>query len=152
LQQGSLGVAIDEASAARESFATKQLGDAYDVLAPDGSEIRILVRTERGSMVHGLLPPGQVSRAIVHRTVDELWYITAGRGQVWRKRGDDESVTDVSEGTALSIPVGTYFQFHTSGDEPLQFVMCTMPPWPGEQEAVRVPDYWPVSESNVGSA
>ena len=136
----------------REPFATKQLSEAYDVLAPDGSEIRILVRTARGSMVHGLLPPGQVSRAIVHRTVDELWYITAGRGQVWRRRGDDASVVDVEADMALSIPVGTHFQFRTIGSEPLQFVMCTMPPWPGEQEAVRVPDYWPVSESNVGQA
>jgi hypothetical protein len=23
-----------------------------------------------------------------------------------------------------------------------------MPPWPGEQEAVRVPDYWPVPEGD----
>ena len=141
---------MDEASAVREPFATKQLGGAYDVLAPDGSEIRLLVRTSRGSMVHGLLPPGQVSRAIVHRAVDEVWYITSGRGQVWRKLGDVASVTDVAEGTALSIPVGTHFQFRTTGEQPLQFVMCTMPPWPGEQEAVRVADYWPVPEGNVG--
>jgi mannose-6-phosphate isomerase-like protein (cupin superfamily) len=97
-------------------------------------------------MVHGLLPPGQVSRAIVHRQVDEVWYITAGRGQVWRKLGGDEVVVDVTEGTALSIPVGTHFQFRTVGAEPLQFVMCTMPPWPGEHEAVRVQDYWPVPQ------
>src|SRR4051794_18096480 len=131
-----------------EPFVTKQLGEAYDVLAPDGSEIRFLVRTSRASMVHGLLPPGQVSRAIVHRTVDEIWYITAGRGQVWRQLGEEASVTDVSEGTALSIPVGTHFQFRTVGPEPLQFVMCTMPPWPGEQEAVRVSDYWSVPEGD----
>ena len=128
----------------REPFITKQLAVDYDVLAPDGSEIRLLVRTDRGSMVHGLLPPDQVSRAIIHRTVDEVWYITSGRGQVWRKLGDDESVTDVEEGTAISIPVGTHFQFRTTGSEPLQFVMCTMPPWPGEEEAVRVADYWPL--------
>ena len=127
-----------------EPFTTKQLGEALDVLAPDGSEIRLLVRTNRGSMVHGLLPPGQVSRAIAHLTVDEVWYFTSGQGQVWRKQGDDESVVDVRPGTALSIPLGTHFQFRTTGDEPLQFIMCTMPPWPGEQEAVRVSDYWPV--------
>src|SRR5262245_48822636 len=120
---------MDEA--AGEPFATKQLSEAYDVLAPDGSEIRLLVRTGRGSMVHGLLPPGQVSRAIRHRAVDEVWFITAGTGQVWRKQGSDESVIDVEAGTALSIPVGTHFQFRTTGSEPLQFVLCTMPPWPG---------------------
>jgi hypothetical protein len=26
--------------------------------------------------------------------------------------------------------------------------MCTMPPWPGELEAVRVPDHWLVDETS----
>jgi mannose-6-phosphate isomerase-like protein (cupin superfamily) len=138
------------------AFATRQLGEAYDVLAPDTSEIRLLVGTTRGSLAHGTLPPGGVSLAIVHRTVEEVWYVTAGRGQVWRKqdgrgqvwRKQDgrEAVVDVEPGTALTIPTGVHFQFRTTGSEPLCFVMCTMPPWPGEQEAVRVPDYWPVVE------
>jgi mannose-6-phosphate isomerase-like protein (cupin superfamily) len=128
------------------SFVTKQLGEAYDVLAPDTSEIRLLVSTTRGSLVHGTLPPGQVSLAITHRTVEEVWYVIAGRGQVWRKRDDHELVVDVEPGTALTIPIGAHFQFRTTGPESLRFVMCTMPPWPGEQEAVRVPDHWPVVE------
>ncbi len=128
-------------------FATKQLGEAYDVLAPDTSEIRLLVGTTRGSLAHGTLPPGQVSLAIAHRTVEEVWYVTAGRGQVWRKLDDRETVVDVEPGTALTIPTGMHLQFRATGHEPLRFVMCTMPPWPGEQEAVRVPDHWPVGET-----
>jgi mannose-6-phosphate isomerase-like protein (cupin superfamily) len=127
-------------------FATRQLGEEYDVLAPDTSEIRLLVSTSRGSLAHGTLPPGRVSLAVVHRTVEEVWYITAGRGQVWRKQGVQELVVDVETGTALTIPTGAHFQFRSIGPEPLRFVMCTMPPWPGEQEAVRVPDHWPVTE------
>jgi mannose-6-phosphate isomerase-like protein (cupin superfamily) len=126
------------------AFVTKQLGEAYDVLAPDTSEIRLLISTTRGSLAHGTLPPGRVSLAIVHRTVEEVWYVTAGRGQVWRKQGGHDVVVDVEPGTALTIPTGVHFQFRTTGSEPLSFVMCTMPPWPGEQEAVRVPDHWPV--------
>jgi mannose-6-phosphate isomerase-like protein (cupin superfamily) len=126
-------------------FITMRLREEHDVLAPDGSEIRLLVATNRGSMVHATLPPGQTSRAIVHRTVDELWYITEGRGQLWRKRGSREEVIDLAPGCALSIPVGTHFQFRTIGAQPLRFVLCTMPPWPGAHEAVRVPDYWPVA-------
>jgi mannose-6-phosphate isomerase-like protein (cupin superfamily) len=129
-------------------FATRQLGEAYDVLAPDTSEIRLLVGTIRGSLAHGTLVPGRVSLAITHRTVEEVWYVTAGRGQVWRKQGGRELVVDVEPGTALTIPTGTHFQFRASGPEPLTFVMCTMPPWPGEQEAVRVPDHWPVVETD----
>ena len=129
-------------------FVTKQLSEAYDVLAPDASEIRLLVGTTRGSLAHGTLPPGRVSLAVAHRTVEEVWYVTAGRGQVWRKQGGEEMVVDVGAGTALTIPTGAHFQFRTTGSEPLRFVMCTMPPWPGEQEAVRVPDHWPVAKTD----
>jgi mannose-6-phosphate isomerase-like protein (cupin superfamily) len=140
----------EEAEDLTSAFATKQLGDAYDVLAPDTSEIRFLVSTTRGSMVHATLPPGQVSLAVAHRTVEEVWYIIAGRGQVWRKQGNHEAVVDVGLGTALTIPIGTHFQFRTTGSEPLRFVLCTMPPWPGEQEAVRVPNHWAVTEPDSG--
>jgi mannose-6-phosphate isomerase-like protein (cupin superfamily) len=138
-----------EAEAVAPAFATKRLGEAYDVLAPDGSEIRLLVGTAQCSMAHGSLPPGQVSKSIVHRTVEEVWYVTAGQGQVWRKHGDYEEIVDVAPGSALTIPVGVSFQFRTIGSEPLQFVMCTMPPWPGHQEAVRVADYWPMVGPNA---
>ena len=120
------------AGALTSAFVTKQLGEAYDVLAPDGSEIRLLVSTAGCSMAHGSLPPGQVSLAIVHRTVEEVWYVTEGRGQVWRKQGEREEVVDVGAGSALTIPVGTHFQFRTVGTEPFRFVMWTMPTWPGQ--------------------
>ena len=130
------------------TIATKQLGEAYDVLAPDTSEIRLLVGTTRGSLAHGTLFPGRVSLAIAHRTVEEVWSVTEGRGQVWRKQGGHETVVDVKPGCALTIPTGVYFQFRVIGSEPLHFIMCTMPPWPGEHEAERVPDHWPVVESD----
>ena len=140
--------AVDDAvSVSATPFATTRRGAAYDVLAPDGSEIRLLARTAGCSMAHGTLPPGGVSLAVTHLTVEEVWYVTEGRGQVWRKQGGHEEVVDVGHGTALTIPVGAHFQFRTVGPEPLGFVMCTMPPWPGAHEAVRVPDHWPVSGS-----
>ena len=136
---------MDEEPGDSAAFATKHLGDEYDVLAPDSSEIRLLVGTTRCSLAHGTLPPGRVSLAIAHRTVEEVWFVTEGRGEVWRKQDDRETVVDVKPGTALTIPTGAHFQFRATGPEPLRFVMYTMPPWPGEHEAVRVPDYWPVS-------
>jgi mannose-6-phosphate isomerase-like protein (cupin superfamily) len=139
---------VEEPADAAPALAIKQLGDAYDALAPDTSEIRLLVATARGSLAHGTLPPGRVSLAIAHRTVEEVWYVTEGRGQVWRKQGGREAVVDVEPGTALVIPTGTHFQFRSTGPEPLRFVMWTMPPWPGKQEAIRVPDYWPVTETD----
>jgi mannose-6-phosphate isomerase-like protein (cupin superfamily) len=123
-------------------FETKHLPDSRDVVAPDGSDVRILLRTDRGSMAHFELAPGQVSKATVHRTVDEIWYFLSGKGQMWRKQDGEELVVDVSSGVCLTIPCGTHFQFRASGEEPLAIVGVTMPPWPGEGEAIIVPGAW----------
>ena len=121
---------------------TLHLPDGLDVYAPDGSEIRFLAAGTRGSMVHCRLPPGSVSAAVVHRTVEELWYFIAGEGQVWRKRGEVEQIEDVRPGASLNIPTGTHFQFRCTGAQPLDFVIVTMPPWPGADEAVPVLGCW----------
>lgn len=123
---------------------TKELPTRYTVLAPDGSEIRELVAVKGGSMVHCTLPCGAASMAVVHRTVEEVWYFIRGRGQVWRKSETAESVVDVRPGMSLSIEVGTHFQFRNTGGGDMCFIIVTMPPWPGEQEAARVEDYWDV--------
>ena len=144
---------VEGAMAGSEAgFETRHLGAAHDDVAPDSSEIRLLATAAGGSMAHGTLPPKGVSLAIRHRTVEELWYVTAGRGQVWRKQGEREEVVDVGPGSSLSIPVGTHFQFRNTGWEPLCFVMCTMPPWPGSEEAVRVPHHWPVGGTAAADA
>ena len=121
-----------------------ELAKEYDTLAPDGSEIRLLSTTSHGSMVHCTLNPGEISAAVAHRTVEEVWYFLEGTGQVWRRKGEDERVVDVAAGASLSIPVGAHFQFRTTGDQPLRFVVVTMPPWPGDHEAYPVPGRWAV--------
>ena len=123
----------------------KELPKDRNVLAPDGSEIRLLSVTSRGSMVHCTLNPGEVSAPVAHRTVEEVWYFLEGTGQVWRRNGDEERVVDVAPGVSLSIPVGAHFQFRTTGDRPLKFVIVTMTPWPGLDEAQPVPGYWPAT-------
>jgi mannose-6-phosphate isomerase-like protein (cupin superfamily) len=80
--------------------------------------------------------------AVAHRTVEEVWYVVSGRGQVWRKRDAQVSVVDINPGVSLSIEIGTHFQFRNTGDEPLCIVITTMPPWPGEYEAVPVEGKW----------
>jgi mannose-6-phosphate isomerase-like protein (cupin superfamily) len=125
-------------------FVTKLLADEPEAIAPDTSEIRLLASGTRGSMAHGTLAPGGVSLAIKHLNVEEVWFVVSGQAQVWRKRDEHEEIVDVGPGASLSIPPGTHFQFRTVGDEPFRFIMCTMPPWPGADEAVRVPDHWPI--------
>jgi mannose-6-phosphate isomerase-like protein (cupin superfamily) len=123
-------------------FVTRQVKPDYDVLAPDKSEVRLLATIGRGSMAHFRLGPGLVSHAVYHRGVEELWFFTGGRGRVWRKMGSDEEVIEVGAGVSLSIPTGAAFQFRCDSKEPLEFVGVTMPPWPGEDEAVPTKGVW----------
>jgi len=126
-------------------FQTKTLPDQPDVVAPDGSDVRILLSTNSGSMAHFQLAGGRTSKAIVHRTVEEIWYCVAGSGEMWRKLGDEARVTKLAVGTSLTIPVGTHFQFR-AGEDGLSAVAITMPPWLGEDEAVFVEGVWSPSE------
>ena len=119
-------------------FESNLVSADYDVLAPDGSEIRLLHSLEGASVVHCALPVGAVSIPVRHRTVEEVWFFLAGRGQVWRKQGERDEVLDVGQGVSLTIPLGTLFQFRNTGSAPLEFLIITTPPWPGEDEAVVV--------------
>lgn len=124
------------------SFHTKRKSETPDVIAPDGSEVRILAATSRGSMAHFSLPRGAVSKAVAHRTVEEVWLVLNGRGRMWRKLGAIEETVELHPGVSLSIPVGARFQFRNDGEEPLDCVGTTMPPWPGMDEAYEVEGIW----------
>jgi mannose-6-phosphate isomerase-like protein (cupin superfamily) len=87
--------------------------------------------------------PGRSPIAVTHRTVEEVWYVVAGRGEMWRKQGDRQEIVVLEPGVCLTIPLGTHFQFRASPDEPVAAIAITMPPWPGEGEAVRVEGPWP---------
>lgn len=124
-------------------FATQTLPPTPTVVAPDGSDVRVLLRLQGGSMAHFSLAPGRTSLAVAHRTVEELWYITAGEGQMWRAQGDIETVVSLRPGVSLSIPLGTRFQFRSTGAVALEAVAITLPPWPDTpDEAYAVPGPW----------
>ena len=129
-------------SSERVHFRAKQLPAAYDLLAPDGSEVRVLLALKGGSMAHFQLAPGQTSKAVAHRSVEEIWYFLAGRGEMWRRQGDQEVVVAVGPGICLTLPVGTHFQFRAFGGEALVALGVTMPPLPGEGEAIFVQGKW----------
>lgn len=124
------------------NFMTKRLPVAPDAIAPDGSDVRILLGLEGGDMAHFELGPGQTSTAVTHRTVEEIWFFLTGRGEMWRKLGDQEEIVAVEPGVSLTIPLGTHFQFRSFGYDPLAAVGVTMPPWPGQGEALVVQGEW----------
>lgn len=57
---------------------------------------------------------------------------------MWRKQAGREEIVELAAGTCRTIPSGTQFQFRAADDEPLDVGVVTIPPWPGEGEAVRV--------------
>lgn len=99
-------------------FATKQLPATPDARAPDGSAVRILPGLAAGGMAHLELGPGETSRAVTHRTVEEIWYFVAGRWPMWRQQGERSEVV-------------------------LGAIGVTMPPSPREDVATEVPGRWP---------
>lgn len=124
-------------------FATKRLPAAPDAVAPDGSDVRLLLGLRGGGMAHFELAPGRTSIAVEHKTVEEIWYFLSGRGQMWRRAGGHEEVVAVEAGVCVTIPLGTRFQFRSLGEGPLSAVAVTIPPWPGGDEAVAVDGKWP---------
>ena len=86
--------------------------------------------------------PARTSKAVAHRTVEEIWFFLAGHGQMWRRQNDREEIVAVESGVCLTIPLGTHFQFRALGDEPLAAIAVTMPPWPGGDEAYPVEGRW----------
>ena len=123
-------------------FETKRLPALADLVAPDGSDVRVLLATSRGGMAHFELAAGRASDAIRHRTVDEIWFVLSGSGEMWRSHDEREDIVALEPGVCVSIPVGTHFQFRAAAGESLEAVGVTMPPWPGVQEAIPVPGKW----------
>jgi mannose-6-phosphate isomerase-like protein (cupin superfamily) len=124
------------------AFASQQLPTEPTVTAPDGSAVRVLLGLAGGGMAHFELAPGQVARAVEHRSVEEIWYVLAGRGRMWRCQDGREETVTLEPGLCLTIPHGTRFQFRAAAGEAVSVVAITMPPWPGEGEAVFVDGPW----------
>src|SRR6516164_5768844 len=112
-------------------FATTSTPTLPSEVAPDGSMVRVLLGLEGGTMAHFELSAGEVSRAVAHRTVEEIWLVLSGRGELWRKQGAREEVVVLEPGVCVSLPRGTHFQFRASTSDALTFVAATIPRWPG---------------------
>ena len=133
-------------------YESKMLGANVDAVAPDGTAVRLLLSLARGSMAHFELPAGAVSHGVRHRTVEEIWFVVGGRGRIWRSQNGVERIDALEPGTALTIPLGTAFQFRAEASSPLAFVAITMPPWPGMDEALPASGPWTPTVTPGGDA
>jgi mannose-6-phosphate isomerase-like protein (cupin superfamily) len=119
------------------TFSTIQLDQAPEVTAPDGSAVRPLcVLPGAASFARFELAPEQISRAVSHTTVEEIWYVVSGSGRMWREQDGHQDITALEPGVCLTIPLGTSFQFR-SGPAGLRVVAVTTPPWPDTPDETR---------------
>jgi mannose-6-phosphate isomerase-like protein (cupin superfamily) len=134
-------------------YATKHLPTSRDVVAPDGSDVRVLLTVSSGGVAQFELAPDQTSVAVRHRTVEEIWYVLQGSGLMWRSASGDvrEEPVHLEPGMCISIPCGTHFQFQSASGQPLRALGVTMPAWPGDGEAIRSIGPWsPTVEAGPG--
>ena len=125
-----------------QRFDSSSLPTERTAVAPDGSDVRVLLSLASGGMAHFELTAGAVSRAVAHRTVEEIWFVLSGSGDMWRSLEGVAAELPLQTGVCLTIPVGTHFQFRCTSADPLRVVAVTMPPWPGPDEAYEVDGPW----------
>ena len=65
-------------------------------------------------MAHFTLGPGQIARAVAHRTVEEVWYFVSGHGRMWRRLGERRRLVEVTAGVSVAIPLGRTFSCATT--------------------------------------
>ncbi len=123
-------------------FTTTTLRALSSEIAPDGSAVSPLLTLSGATMAHFGLTSGETSRAVVHRTVEEFWFVLSGKGELWRKQGAREEVVVLEPGICATIPRATHFQFRAVSRKPLAIVAVTIPRWPGDNEAQSVPGPW----------
>lgn len=136
----------ENASPASTPPVGRAAGDV--IIPPDGSQVRLLLTAEHGasrcSVVEVTIGAGEVSRPVRHRTVEEVWYVVSGAGEVWRCPPGlpvrQVLPVRVVAGDALVIPTGWDFQFRADADSDMRFVCVTMPAWPGMDEAAEAPE------------
>jgi len=111
---------------------TTSFPEQPDAKSPAGALIRYLMDSKTGNMIHSTVPPFQINKATIHKTVNEFWYILEGHGEIWRDDGIESCVTNLVPGISIDIPTGTAFQYRNVSEKNLTFICVSMPRWPGE--------------------
>ena len=126
-----------------------------DYVAPDGLAVFAGATTDRAgnaSVARFELTPHFVAKAVVHRTVDEIWYCLEGRGELWlyEPKSGSKEVISLEPGVSVSIPQGVHFQSRNLSESRLVILGVTSPMWPDHpDEAVAVPDHWPSGKTST---
>jgi mannose-6-phosphate isomerase-like protein (cupin superfamily) len=125
-----------------KTLQTKTIQPQHDVIAPDGSKVRLMCDVNGASSIHIRLEVGQVSHPVAHHKVAEIWYVLAGEGEMWRQNDVEETITQLHPHICLNIPAKTHFQFRNTGKTPLEIFLVTIPAWQDDSDAYAVQGKW----------
>ena len=69
------------------------LKEEADYIAPDGSEIRLLLTTKGGGLCHCTLPSGKTSSPVSHQNIEEIGYTPRGKGKSGARLPEPKSLS-----------------------------------------------------------
>ena len=119
---------------------TKVIGEKPNYISPGGaSEIRELIQRPQGELTHATCPSGRISHPAALDGLYEMFFVLAGKGQLWRSGGGYEGVTRLHPGRWVAMPPGTAFQYRAEADADLVFLVVVVPRW--EKERYRTLDH-----------
>jgi mannose-6-phosphate isomerase-like protein (cupin superfamily) len=123
-----------------------KLDDLEPFTTLDGSTIREIAGiggsgsapAAHQSLAQATVPVGGRTIAHYHRTMDELYFFTAGRGRM--TLGDEER--QVTAGDCAVIPPGAVHELVNTGDEPLVLLCCCAPAYTHEDTVLVGDQAW----------
>ena len=109
---------------------TRSLATAEPFTTKDGSTIRELFGLPTGgtaqqSLAEARLAPGGRTQRHYHAVTEEIYFVTAGRGEM---ELDGERV-ELGPGETVAIPPGAWHEITALGAEELRFLCCCAPPY-----------------------
>ena len=105
-----------------ESFTTLDGSTIREIAGPSWTPAR------NQSLAEATVPAGAETIAHLHRTTEELYFFTAGRGRL--RLADIER--DVEAGDCAVIPPGTVHKLWNTGPDPLVLLCCCAPAYSDE--------------------
>lgn len=86
-----------------------------------------------------------VIQASRHKTVQQIWYVTDGDGEMWLQDTKGQETTfALRRGISFAVPLGYAFQFRNTGARDLEIVIVNTTPWSGAGELIPVRNHWQI--------
>jgi mannose-6-phosphate isomerase-like protein (cupin superfamily) len=113
-----------------ESFTTLDGSTIREVAGPAWTAAR------NQSLAEATVPPGGQTHAHFHHRSEEIYFFTAGRGQMQL----GEEVREVRQGDCVVIPPGAEHKLWNDGPEPLVLLCACAPAYSHEDTVITEPD------------